>query len=143
VALLIEERLRRIEDLLTMLLKRVEELERLVREVNPQAPPISLAGRLMLAFSMPALRALEAASAVLKLIPRVEAEDELTGTIVEALAATEGEVTISELTRRVKTLRGKASRRVMAERVRRLYSKGLVSLRRSGNRVYVRLVRGG
>ena len=139
---MIEEQLRRIEDLLTMLLKRVEELERLAREVNPQAPPISLASRLMLALSMPALRALEAASAVLKLIPRLEAEDELTRTIVEALAATEGEVTISELTRRVKALRGKASRRIVAERVRRLHSKGLVSLRRSGNRVYVRLVRG-
>jgi len=139
---LIEERLRRIEDLLTMLLKRIEELERLLRGVDPQVPPISLAGRLMLAFSMPALRALEVASAVLKLIPKVEAEGEVARAIVEVLAATEEEVTISELTRRVKTLRGKASRRVVAEKVRRLHSKGLVSLRRSGNRVYVRLVRG-
>ena len=67
---MIEERLRRIEDLLTMLLKRIEEIERLVREVDPQAPSISLAGRFMLVFSMPALRALESASTVLKLIPR-------------------------------------------------------------------------
>jgi hypothetical protein len=63
---LIEERLRRIEDLLTMLLKRIEDIERLVREVDPQAPSISLAGKFMLVFSMPALRALEAASAGLK-----------------------------------------------------------------------------
>jgi DNA-binding transcriptional ArsR family regulator len=138
---LIEERLRRIEDLLTMLLKRIEEIERLVREVDPQAPSISLAGRFMLVFSMPALRALEAASTVLKLIPRAGAGDELARTIIEALAATEGEVTISELTRMVRALRGKASRRVVAERVRRLHSKGLVSLRRTGNRVYVKLVK--
>jgi uncharacterized membrane protein len=76
------------------------------------------------------------------LISRVGAEDELARTIIEALAATEGEVTISELTRMVRALRGKASRRVVAERVRRLHSKGLVSLRRSGNRVYVKLVKG-
>jgi len=140
---LIEERLRRIEDLLTMLLKRIEELERLLRGVDPQVPPISLAGRLMLAFSMPALRALEVASAVLKLIPKVEAEGEVARAIVEALAAAEGEVTISELTKRVKALRGKASRRVVAEKVRWLHSKGLVGLRRSGNRIYVGLVREG
>jgi uncharacterized membrane protein len=42
----------------------------------------------------------------------------------------------------VRALRGKASRRVVAERVRRLHSKGLVSLRRSGNRVYVKLAKG-
>jgi len=143
VALLIEERLRRIEDLLTMLLKRIEELERLLRGVDPQVPPISLAGRLMLAFSMPALRALEVASAVLKLIPKVEAEGEVARAIVEALAAAEGEVTISELTKRVKALRGKASRRVVAEKVRWLHSKGFVGLRRSGNRIYVGLVREG
>jgi DNA-binding transcriptional ArsR family regulator len=140
---LIEEQLRRIEDLLTMLLKRIEEIERLVREVDPRAPPISLASRFMLVFSMPALRALEAASTVLKLIPRAGAEDEVTRTIIEALATTEREVTISELTRMVKALRGKASRRIVAERVRRLHSKGLVSLRRSSNRVYVKLAREG
>jgi DNA-binding transcriptional ArsR family regulator len=140
---LIEEHLRRIEDLLTMLLKRFEEIERLVREVDPRSPPISLAGRFMLVFSMPALKALEAASMVLKLVPRAGVEDELTRTIIEALATTEGEVTISELTRMVRALRGKASRRVVAERVRKLHSKGLVSLKRSGNRVYVRLVREG
>jgi DNA-binding HxlR family transcriptional regulator len=143
VAQLIEEQLRRIEDLLTMLLKRIEEIERLVREVDPRAPPISLASRFMLVFSMPALRALEAASTVLKLIPRAGAEDEVTRTIIEALATTEREVTISELTRMVKALRGKASRRIVAERVRRLHSKGLVSLRRSSNRVYVKLAREG
>jgi len=43
----------------------------------------------------------------------------------------------------VKALRGKASRRIVAERVRRLHSKGLVSLRRSSNRVYVKLAREG
>jgi len=35
----------------------------------------------------------------LKLIPKVEAEGEVARAIVEALAAAEGEVTISELTR--------------------------------------------
>jgi uncharacterized membrane protein len=126
-----------------MLLKRIEEIECLVREVDPQAPSISLAGRFMLVFSMPALKALEAASMVLKLVPRAGVEDEVTRTIIEALATTEDEVTISELTRMVRALRGKASRRIVAERVRRLHSKGLVSLKRSGNRVYVRLVREG
>lgn len=141
---MIEERLRRIEEMLIVILRRIEELEHSLRTHNPQAASsISLAGRLMVAFSIPALRALEAASLILKLTSKVKVEDEISRAIIEVLASSEGEVTLSELSRRIRALRGRASRRIVASRVKELHSKGIVSTRRVGSRVYVKLVREG
>ncbi len=139
-----EDRLRRIEELLVMILRRIEELENSIRIHDPQAASsISLAGKLMMTFSMPALRALKAASLILKLTSKVDVEDDVSKAIIEALASSKNEVTISELTRMVKALRGKASRRIIASKVKTLHSRGIVATRKSGNRVYVKLAKEG
>lgn len=92
---------------------------------------------------MPALRAREAASLILKLTSKAEVEDDISKAIIEALASSRKEVTISELTRMVKALRGKASRRIITGKVKALHSKGIVEVRNSGNGIYVKLAKRG
>ncbi|OYT46764.1 MAG: hypothetical protein B6U85_07070, partial [Desulfurococcales archaeon ex4484_42] len=64
--------------------------------------------------------------------------DEVSKAIIEALVVKD-EVTISELTRLVRLVRGSASRRIVTERIRRLEKMGLVITERRGNRVLVKL----
>ncbi|RLF17597.1 MAG: hypothetical protein DRZ82_09655 [Thermoprotei archaeon] len=134
-----EERLRRIEELLGLILRRLDNLEKILSTFDTQsAELIRIAEELMLAFSMPALKALEYASRLINVLPKVDYRDDITKAILEVLSTGE-ELTISELTRRVKMLRGKASRYTISERIRRLERKGIIYVRRTGSRTYVRL----
>lgn len=136
---MLEECLRRIEELLKLVLNRLDNLERLLRSNDVySAEALKIAGELVLAFSIPAVKALEYSSRIVRILPRVDRTDEISKSIIKVLSTRE-EITISELTRRVKKLRGKASRRIVSERVYKLAQKGIVTIRRSGSRLYVRL----
>ena len=135
----IEDRLRRIEKLLELVLTRLEELERALHSQGHETmETLRIARELTLGFSMPTIKALEAASKVIKLLPKVDKRDEVAKAIVKILSTGE-ELTLSELTRRVRALRGKASRRIVSERVKKLERRGIVLMRRRGSRVYVKL----
>jgi DNA-binding transcriptional ArsR family regulator len=139
VWILSEERLRRVEELLLMILDRLNELEKRISSTDPQsARVVNIAGKLMFSLSIPAVKALEAATLITRLSSSLTTRDDISRTIIEVLAVEE-EVTLSELTRLVRKVRGRASRRIISEKVRMLNEKGIVDIRKAGNRVYVRL----
>jgi len=89
---------------------------------------------------MRAFKALEASSLALRLTSKVKVEDEMSKAITETVASAKSEVTSSQLTRMVKALKGKALRRILSSKVKALRLKGIVAVRRLGNKVYVKLM---
>ncbi len=123
------ERLERIERLLREVRESLEHLEGLLREAGLEA---SLALSIALGLSRPVLEALEAARRVAPLLEVLDA-DEVTRSILVVLALCEP-LSISEVYRRVRRLRGRASRSTIASRLRVLEERGVVVNLGSGRR---------
>jgi len=126
----LQRRLERLESLLAETMRRLEVIQKAV-EGDPQA-------RYLVMLTLKAIQlnkgGLDIASAALRAEKFLEARDLADGinrAIVEALAF-QGAMNISELTRAVKRLRGTASRRIIAERVRNLGTLGLLREVRGG-----------
>lgn len=131
--------LKRVEELLEYVVRKLERLEELLATISND-PTYAMAVELTLYFSLPAQKAIKLARELVFLLRGVPEADPITKAILEVLASSESGISISELTRRVRKIRGTASRRIVSERVKLLESKGLVQVRRSGNiaRVYLR-----
>ncbi|HDD26792.1 MAG TPA: hypothetical protein ENF75_06900 [Acidilobales archaeon] len=135
----VEERMRRLEEVLRLILDKLERIERLLLAVDAEsAEVIKLASKFTLLLSLPASRALDLANRAVNIFRLHGGMDEVSKAIIEALVVKD-EVTISELTRLVRLVRGSASRRIVTERIRRLEKMGLVITERRGNRVLVKL----
>ena len=134
------EDLLRIEGLLKEVIKRLDRLEALLTALGFQeVEEVRLAGELSLGLSLPVVKALNAALRTVRVASKYKLVDEVSKAIVKVLASSEGVLTLSELTRRVRKLRGRASRRTVAKKVRILSEKGVVKVERKGTRVYVKL----
>ncbi len=124
----LDDRLRRLEEALQQLSERLERLERLL-EHSPEA---RLALELALAFTAPAQRLVEAAIQVSRALEAGGDEvrrDPVARAIVEALAV-KGPMSLRELEREVRRLRGTASRATIRERLEALERLGIVRVRR-------------
>ncbi len=130
--------LKRIEELLMRLLDRIERLENLISLVNPD-PLTSIALELAMAYTKPAALAVKAATEVLNLERGLGGMDPITRAIIEVLVAKGKPLSLSELTREVRGLRGTASRRIIAGRVKKLEEKGIVEVEKFGKRTVVKL----
>lgn len=130
----LDERLSRIELMLSEIIDRLVELEMRLRASEEAV----IAGELIGVANLPAYRALEAARIVVRLARIIGGIDEITRAIIEALAA-KGPQTLRGLEREVRRIRGKASRRKISERVRLLEEIGVVEVERRPNRSIVRL----
>ena len=117
----LEERLARIEELLMQVLRLLQEVNESMKSFSDEA---ALAVSIALGLSKPVIEALEAARRVAPIIERLQ-PDEITRSILEALADCKP-LSISEVYRRVKQLRGRASRSTVASRLRNLEEKGVV-----------------
>ncbi len=129
----LEERLERLERLLLDAVRRLERLEELLSSMGSEA---AIAARLATTFSMPAYAAIEAARRVARLYARVG--DPVSRAVLEALADCDPH-SISEVTRRVRELRGTASRRIVRERLNMLASRGMVLVVEQGGKKLYRL----
>ncbi|MEM1603208.1 MAG: ArsR family transcriptional regulator [Zestosphaera sp.] len=131
--------LKRVEELLEHVVKKLERLEELLTTLSND-PTYAIAVELTLYFSVPAQKAIKLARELVLLFKGVSEVDPITKAVLEVLASSEDGISISELTRRVRKVRGTASRRIVTERIKLLESKGLVQVKRSGNvaRVYLR-----
>ncbi|MEM1687276.1 MAG: ArsR family transcriptional regulator [Zestosphaera sp.] len=131
--------LKRVEELLEHVVKKLERLEELLTTLSND-PTYAIAVELTLYFSVPAQKAIKLARELVLLFKGVSKVDPITKAVLEVLASSEDGISISELTRRVRKVRGTASRRIVTERIKLLESKGLVQVKRSGNvaRVYLR-----
>jgi DNA-binding transcriptional ArsR family regulator len=129
----LEKRLERLERLLLDAVRRLEKLEELLSSMGSEA---AVAARLATVFSMPAYAAIEAARRITRLYPRVS--DPVSRAVLEALADCEPH-SISEVTKRIRELRGTASRRIVRERLSLLASRGIVLVEEHGGRRLYRL----
>lgn len=120
----VEERLERLEKMLIEVLTRLRRLEDIVSKLGG-SEVIETAVRLVIAFSMPAVKALEASQRIVSLASMITETDPITRSIIEAMSDC-SELSISEIERRVRRLRGLASRRIVRERLLKLVGKGLV-----------------
>jgi len=131
-----EERLARIEKLLEVVLRKLQVLEEYLTASGAD-PEASLAVELAMVFSLPAHRAVRMASKVMELARMAGISDPISIAILEVLAVSSRPLTVSEVTRRVRKVRGTASRRIVAERIHKLSDKGLVKIRKAGKKVLV------
>ena len=120
----VEERLERLEKMLIEVLTLLRRLEDMVNKLGGNEV-IETAVRLVIAFSMPAVKALEASQRIVSLASMITETDPITRSIIEAMSDC-NELSISEIERRVRRLRGLASRRIIRERLLKLVGKGLV-----------------
>jgi len=128
----IEERLKRIENMLASILDRIEKLEDYVKKYGYNTEGLDLAVELTSIFSLPLTLGLEAAKRVLKILSSLEL-DPISRDIVKVLSTCE-KLTASEITRRVKQVRGKASRRIIIDRLKKLMNMGIIVDLGSSNR---------
>jgi len=131
-----EERLARIERLLEVVLRKLQVLEEYLT-MSGADPEASLAVELAMVFSLPAHKAVRMASKVMELARMAGISDPISIAILEVLAVSNKPLTVSEVTRRVRRVRGMASRRIVTERIRKLSDKGLVKVRKAGKKVLV------
>jgi DNA-binding transcriptional ArsR family regulator len=136
-----DDTLKRVEELLEYIVRKLERLEELLTTLSND-PTYAMAVELTLYFSIPVQRAVKLARELVILLKGVPESDPITKAILEVLASSESGVSISELTRRVRRVRGTASRRIISERIKLLESRGIVEVVRSGNVAKVYLKRG-
>lgn len=131
-----EERLRRVEELLAKVLSRLEGIEAMLAALGITDDTLTSAFRIATTFSMPAAVAIEAAKRTIEVIREVGSVDPISKAIIEALAGCE-ELSTSEITRRVRAIRGTASRRIVRERLEKLERRGVVKRVGGGRPRYV------
>ncbi len=132
------DELKRFEELLEKILSKLELIEAYLRNLDPRLGDIlKLSGELISLFSIPPLTALNAAYKILN-ISKFGKLDEISKVIIEVLSVEDG-ISISELTRRVKIVRGRASRKIIRERVLKLEEMGLVKINDLGNKKLIYL----
>ena len=121
----LERRLRRVEELLNDVVNRLVAIEELLKSLGLSSEELITAQRLVMVFSLPAVVAIKAAERVMKTIKELRTLDPISRAIIEVLSNCE-ELSISEVTRRVRLLRGVASRRIVSSRLAKLVREGVV-----------------
>ena len=119
----IDERLEYIERILKKILEKLEYLENRLREIEG-GESMYLATEIAAMLSVPAYLAIDATRRLLSIFSR-EKLDPISRDILKALSLCE-KLNVSEITRRVKAFRGRASRRIVREKLARLEEKGYV-----------------
>ena len=124
----LNDRLEKITERLDVLIRRLESLTRILME-NSEYAELALFPRLfslgMKAYNEPlkVLSRIRAAERILK--DAAIRRDEISRCIIQALAL-RGPLNISAITREVRAMRGKASRRIIRDRLKILRDRGIV-----------------
>ena len=119
--------------------RKLRKLEELTKHLNSNINYlVRVVSGMLVLFSIPLALALKAASRMLNTISKYGVLDDVSKAFIEVLCVEDG-ISISGLTRRVKEVRGRASRRIISERLRILASSGIVVLERRDSRVLVKL----
>lgn len=138
----VEEKLKRVEYTLELVVEKLHKLETILYSLaNDPANLVAL--ELATYTTLPAQKLIRAIRVAVSLLREAQLEDPVSRAIIETLVAQGDGISISELTRRVRAVRGSASRRVIAERLRMLESRGVLELRVSGRSIKVYLKKVG
>lgn len=114
----------RFEELLKVILKKLESIENKLKLLGSGSNEVMIVSEILSLLSVPVSVAAIAAKRFLD-VTKAYRLDPISMDIVKILSICEGYST-SEITRRLRDLRGSASRRVVRERLRILEEKGIV-----------------
>ncbi len=131
----VTDRLNKIERMLEEIYNRVKNIEKILG-VDLDEPLLAITLAQM--FEIPVRRAIESALRIRRSLKLLGTFDPLDRAIIEALSV-KGQMNVSELTRTVKMIRGKASRTTIRKRLERLEKRGIIEIKREVNRTLVRL----
>ena len=137
-----EDKLRRVEEMLNKLYVRLERIESLILNIYPN-PVVEVALELTLTYTIPVHKVVKAAHRVLEIEKRLGSGDPIARAIIEVLAVSGKPLSISEMTREVRRLRGSASRRIISERVNRLAKANVLRIKPVGRKKLIKLIDGG
>ena len=134
-----EDRLKHIEDMLSKLYARLERIESLILTVYPD-PVMEVALELTLNYTQPVYRVVKVARKILALERKLGSQDPIARAIIEVLAMSNKWLSISEVTREVRRLRGSASRRIISERIKELAKVNVLQIQQVGKKKLVKLI---
>ena len=132
--------LKKLNDLEKTLKDIEKRLENLEKVLNTDFYEVFLALELVQVLEIPVEKAVEATFEFRRIIKSSKNIDPIERIILEILAIEEW-LSISEITRLVKRLRGKASRTTVRRKITKLEKRGLVEIKKDINKTLVRLRR--
>lgn len=110
---------------LDVLMKRIERIEKILNKSGLLSEEAISALNIFLFSSLPFSIALESAARALRIISKFRELDSLSKSIIHVLSSCE-ELSISEVYRRIKGIRGKGSRRVISRKLKVLEALNIV-----------------
>lgn len=120
----IAERLEKVEKTLERILEKLRNLEELISRLGISSDYVNLVVELTSLYSIPISLALESARRVAEISSRMKL-DPISMEIVKVLSTCR-EMSVSGITRAVKDVRGRASRRTIRERLKLLQGLGIL-----------------
>jgi hypothetical protein len=121
----LDEKIEVVIELLTRVLMKLEKLETELNRAGGDPFIYQISLELATFFSKPIVETLEAARRVYSVIAGFSEIDPISKAIIYVLSACEP-YSISEITRKVRELRGSSSRRIISDRLRGLEARGVV-----------------
>lgn len=133
--------LEKLEEMMREVLRKLERLESILTSTS--SDPVSrLAIELTMTFQIPVLKAVEIANRLSKYFMKKGGRDPIALAIIELLTVSKRAMSISELSKKVREIRGTASRRIIRERIRELEDEGFVKTVKAGRSLLVFLREG-
>ncbi|MGB9827448.1 MAG: ArsR family transcriptional regulator [Thermosphaera sp.] len=121
----LDEKIEVVIELLTRVLMKLERLENELSKAGADPALYQISLELATLFSKPIMETLEAARRVYSIIAGFTEIDPISKAVIYVLSACEP-YTISEITRKVRDLRGSSSRWIISDRLRGLEARGIV-----------------
>ncbi|MEM4624571.1 MAG: ArsR family transcriptional regulator [Thermosphaera sp.] len=121
----LDEKIEVVIELLTRVLVKLEKLESEFNEVGLDPGMYRIALEIATSFSKPLVDTLEIARRAYSVIASLTEIDSISRAIVYTLSTCDS-YSISELTKKVREIRGTSSRRIISDRVKGLIARGIV-----------------
>ncbi len=128
----LEDRIARIEEMMKRINERLERLERLIESSGGSTLAIEMA-KLAISFTLPPTEVARIAMRALEVMRSIPSRDDIMRSVIEVLSSCKP-LTLTEIEKRARRLRGTASKHSIRKRLDELVSRGLVVTMEYGSR---------